>query len=115
MVDSAAYFGNFHKRYLLDDYTRFITMEEVLREYIKENLAQGIIRHSQSPLGAPILFTEKKDASLRLCIDYRGLNNMTKKEPHPLPAIESILRQLGGAKLFTKIDLTGACNLLRIK
>ena len=47
---------------------------EVLRAYIEENLENGFIRHSKSPAGAPIFFVKKKDGSLRLVVDYRGLN-----------------------------------------
>lgn len=86
-----------------------------LRKYIDENLAKNFIRHSKSPAGAPILFVKKKDGSLRMCVDYRGLNKVTKKNRYPLPLISGLLEQLGRAKIFTKIDLRGAYNLVRIK
>ena len=50
---------------------------EVLWEYINENLANGFIQHSRSPIGAPILFVKKKDGSLYLVVDYRGLSKVT--------------------------------------
>ena len=59
----------------------------VLREYLHDNLAKGFIRHSTSSASAPILFVKKKDGSLRLCVDYRGLNLLTKKNWYPLPLI----------------------------
>ena len=52
---------------------------QVLREYLEENLKKGFIRESQSPAGYLILFAPKKDGSLRLCVDYRKLNNITIK------------------------------------
>ncbi len=52
---------------------------KTFREYIDENLANGFIRPSQSSAGAPILFTSKPDGTLRLCVDYWGLNSMTIK------------------------------------
>ena len=52
---------------------------QVLREYLEENLKKGFIQESQSPAGYPILFAPKKDRSLRLCVDYRKLNNITIK------------------------------------
>ena len=88
---------------------------EVLREYIEENLAHGFIRHSKSPAGAPIFFVKKKDGSLRLVVDYRGLNKVTIRNRYALPLISSLLERIGGAKHFTKIDLRGAYNLVRIR
>lgn len=86
-----------------------------LRNYIDDNLAKNFICHSKSPVGPPILFVKKKDGSLRKCMDYQGLNKVTKKNRYPLPLIFGLLEQLGRARIFTKIDLRGAYNLLRIK
>ena len=86
----------------------------VLREYLDDNLKKGFITESQSPAGSPILFVKKKDGSLRLCVDYRGLNKITIKNRYPLPLIPEMLDRLRTAKIFTKIDLRGAYNLLRI-
>jgi hypothetical protein len=86
-----------------------------LRDYHDENLAKNFIRHSKSPVGAPILFVKKKDGSLRMCVDYRGLNKVTIKNRYPLPLISRLLDQLGQAKIHTKIDLRGMYNLVRIK
>ena len=87
---------------------------KVLKDYIDENLAYGFICHSSSPAGSPILFVKKKDGSLCLCVDYRGLNKITIKNHYPLPLINELLDQLSKAKVFTKIDLRGAYNLVRI-
>ena len=88
---------------------------KVLREYLDNALLQGLIRHSTSPAGAPVLFVPKKDGGLRLCVDYRGLNKITIKNRHPLPLISETLDRLVGAKIFTKLDLKDAFNRLRIK
>ena len=88
---------------------------KVLRDYIDENLATGFIRHSKSPAGAPIFFVKKKDGSLRLVVDYRGLNKITIRNRYALPLIPTLLERLSGAKYFTKIDLRGAYNLVRIR
>ena len=87
---------------------------KALHEYLKENLAKRFIRRSESPAGAPILFVKKKDGSLRLCVDYRGLNKITTPNRCPLPLISETFDQLGKAKYFTKLDMRGAYNLLRI-
>ena len=87
---------------------------ETLKTYIKTNLANGFIRPSKSPAGAPILFDRKPDGSLRLCVDYRGLNNLTIKNRYPLPLIGESLDRLGRAKQFTQLDLTNAYHWMRI-
>jgi hypothetical protein len=60
------------------------------------------------------LFVKKKDGSLRLCVDYPGLNKITKKNQYPLPLISGLLDRLCTGKIFTKLDLRGAYNLLKI-
>jgi hypothetical protein len=84
------------------------TEMEILREYIRKNLARGWIRRSMSQSGAPILFTKKKDGALRLCVDYRGLNAITIKNRHPLPLIQESLDRLGHARVYMKLDLRDA-------
>ena len=88
---------------------------QVLRGYIEENLKKGFIRESKSPAGYPILFAPKKDGSLRLCVDYRKLNDITIKNRYPLLNIGELQDRLGKAKVFTKLDLRGAYNLIRMK
>ena len=88
---------------------------ETLKTYIETNLANGFIRPSKSPAGAPILFDKKQDGSLRLCVDYRGLNNITIKNQYPLPLVDESLDRLGRAKRFTQLDLTSAYHQIRIK
>ena len=74
---------------------------ETLKTYIKTNLANDFIWPSKSPTGTPILFVRKPDGSLRLCVDYRDLNNLTIKNRYPLPLIGESLNRLGRAKKFT--------------
>jgi len=64
--------------------------------------------------GAPVLFTRKKDGGLRLCVDFRGLNKITKKDRYPLPLIADLLDCPGKARVYTKIDLQHAYHLVRI-
>ena len=87
---------------------------EALREFLDDNLKKGFIRHSESPAGAPVLFVPKKNNELRLCVDYRALNKLTVKNRCPLPLIAETLERLRNAKIFTKLDLKGAYNLIRI-
>ena len=88
---------------------------ETLKTYIETHLKTGFIRPSKSPAGAPILFDKKPDGSLRLCVDYRGLNNLTIKNRYPLPLIGESLDRLGWAKRFIQLDLTSAYHQMRIK
>ena len=85
-----------------------------LHEYIDENLSKIFIQHSKFLARAPILFV-KKDRSLHMCVNYHGLNKITKESYYPLPLISWLLVQLGNAKIFTKIDLRGTYNLVRVK
>jgi len=86
-----------------------------MEKYINESLAAGIIRPSSSPLGAGFFFVGKKDGSLRPCIDYRGLNQITVKNKYPLPLLASAFEPVQGATVFTKLDLRNAYHLLRIR
>jgi hypothetical protein len=70
------------------------------RDHLDENLAKNFIRPSKSPTGSHIFFVKKKDDSLRICIDYRGLNKITIKNWYPLPLISGLLDQLGKTILF---------------
>ena len=80
----------------------------MLKTYIKTNLANGFTQPSKSPAGASILFDQKPDRSLRLCVNYRGLNNIAIKNQYPLPLIGDSVDQLGRAKRFTQSDLINA-------
>ena len=88
---------------------------EILKTYIKTNLANGFIRPSKSPTGALILLNKKPDRSLRLCMDYRGLNNITIKNQYLLPLIGKSLDRLGRARRFTQLNLTNAYYRMRIR
>jgi hypothetical protein len=87
---------------------------EALRKWLEENLSKGFIRASSSPAGAPIQFVKKGDGSLCLCIDYQGLNEGTIKNRYPLPLLHETLLRIQKAKYFTKLDIHGAYNLVRM-
>ncbi|WVZ76005.1 hypothetical protein U9M48_024012 [Paspalum notatum var. saurae] len=84
-----------------------------LKKQLDDLLEKGLIRCSVSPWGAPVLFVKKKDGSMRLCIDYRGLNAVTLKSKCPLPQIDDLLDQLKGARYFSKIDLRSGYHQIR--
>ena len=89
-------------------------MEEIKKQ-IKELLDKGYICPSLSPWGSPVLLVEKKDGSLRMVVDYRGLNEVTIKNKYPLPMINDLFYRLQGAKVFSKIDLRSGYHQLKIR
>lgn len=86
----------------------------VLRKTLTEYLDKGFIRVSNSPAAAPVLFVRKPGGGLRFCVDYRGLNKITRKDRYPLPLIYETLRTIGQAKWFTKLDVIAAFHKIRI-
>ncbi|MBW0573880.1 hypothetical protein O181_113595 [Austropuccinia psidii MF-1] len=88
---------------------------DTLRAYISENFEKDFIRPSSSSTGAPVLFVKKKDGGLRLSVDYRKLNAVTRKNKYPVPSMNWHLNVFNGSSIFSKIDLCGAYNLLRIQ
>jgi hypothetical protein len=76
-----------------------------LKTQLQDLLEKGFIRPSSSPWGCPAIFVKKKDQTLRMCVDYRPLNEVTIKNKYPLPRIDILFDQLTGARVFSKIDL----------
>jgi hypothetical protein len=88
---------------------------EAVAEYVNSNLKRGHIRRSTSLAGAPVLFIKKKTGNIRLCVDFRGLNAITRKNRYPLPLVNDLLDCVQGCKVFTVIDLKSAYSHLRIR
>lgn len=86
----------------------------VLRETLTDLLDKGFIRVSHSPAAAPVLFVKKPGGGLRFCVDYRGLNKITRKDRYPLPLIYETLQNISRAKWFTKLDVKAAFYKLRV-
>lgn len=66
-------------------------------------------------MAAPVLFREKKDGGLRLCVDFLGLNTVCVEHLYPLPLIKDLLTMLSTGRVFTKLDLREAYYRVRIK
>ena len=78
---------------------------EAVEVQTQEMLENGVIRRSSSPWSFPVLLVKKKDGTLRFCVDFRKLNEITKKDSYTLPRIDEILDSLGGMKYFSTLDL----------
>lgn len=78
---------------------------EAITEEVDAMLADDIIEPSKSSWSSPIVMIRKPDSTYRFCLDFRKLNQVTKKDAYPLPQMESILSKLRRAKYITKIDL----------
>ena len=87
----------------------------VLRRTLNDLLDKGFIRVSNSPAAAPVLFARKPGGGLRFCVDYRALNNITRKDRYPLPRIQETLNRICKAKFFTKLDVVAAFHSVRVQ
>ena len=86
-----------------------------LKAQLEELLSKGFIQPSTSLWGASVLFVNKKDGSLRLCIDYRQLNRETIRNQYPLPRIDELFDQLHGSQVYSKIDLRSGYHQFRVR
>ena len=85
----------------------------ILRKTLNELLDKGFIYTNNSLIGAPVLFVKKKKG-FRFCVDYRGLNNITRKDQYPLPLIKETLSGISKVRYFTKLDITTVFYKIRI-
>ncbi|GBG60019.1 hypothetical protein CBR_g350 [Chara braunii] len=85
-----------------------------LKCQLEELLRLGFIKPSNSPWGAPVLFARKADGTLRLCIDYHGLNRYTVKNNYPMPRADELFDCLAGNRFFTKINLRSGYHQIRV-
>ena len=78
---------------------------QLIDDQVQDMLKHNIIEPSLSPWASNVVIVKKKDGSSRFCVDYRKLNDLTRKDAYPLPRIETCLDALGGAKYFSTFDL----------
>jgi len=79
--------------------------EDVQHE-LMEMLDHGVIERSSSDWASPLVAVKKKDSSLRLCVDYRRLNSLSKTYAYPIPRVDDLIDRVGGAPYITTLDLS---------
>jgi len=92
-------------------YSLSASEQEALKEFIEENFNMGFIRPTSSPHSVLVLFVKKKDGSLYLCVNFHGLNHISKKDRYPLLLISDLLDSPRKACVYSKIDLCHAYHL----
>ena len=91
------------------------TEDDMLDKFIDKQLAKGYICPSISPYASSFFFIKKKDRKLRPVQDYWNINKWTVRNQYPLPLITTLIRELGGAMIYTKLDVRWGYNSVRIK
>ena len=91
------------------------TEDKALDDFLDEQLAKGYIHPSISPYALSFFFIKKKDDKLRPVQDYRKINQWTVRNQYPLPLIATLICDLGGASIYTKLDIRWGYNKVRIK
>ena len=99
----------------MDPHRMALAELQELKVQLQKLLDIGFIRLSTLPWGASVLFSKKRDKTLRLCIDYRHLNRANIKNRYPLPRIDDLFDQLRGARVYSKIDLHTGYHRLRVR
>ncbi|MBJ5594241.1 RNA-directed DNA polymerase, partial [Salmonella enterica subsp. enterica serovar Typhimurium] len=82
-----------------------LAKREEVDSLIDEMKRQDVIEPSSNPWASPVVLVRKKDGSTRFWVDYRRLNDITKKDSYPLPRIDDTLDRLSGAEWFSTLDL----------
>ena len=90
-------------------------MIDEVRNHIQQLLTSGVIRRSKSPWASNVVLVRKKDGQLRMCIDYRQLNQRTVKDAYALPRIDDILDSLHGNRYFTVLDMKSGYHQIEIE
>jgi hypothetical protein len=85
-----------------------------LKKYLTKALRKEWIVPNAAEYGSPVLFAKKPNGGLRFCVDYRAVNARSKKDVYLLPLISEILKQLGKAKIFTKLNVRNAFHRIRM-
>ena len=89
-------------------------VREAVQKQIGEWLEAGVIRPSRSPWSSPVVIVPKKDKTMRMCIDLRGVNKVTQRDVYPLPCVEDAFASLNGTMFFSSLDLNQGYMQIRM-
>ena len=95
-------------------YRYVVYQKNEIDKMVQELLKAGTVQPSSSPYASPVVLVKKKDSTWRLCVDYMKLNGMTVKDRFPIPLIEDLMDELGGSKVYSKIDLRAGYHQVRM-
>lgn len=85
-----------------------------LKDHLQDLVRKGVITESHSDYASPIVIVRKKSGAIRMCIDYRKLNEKVRRDVYPIPRVEESLEMMSGAKFFSTLDLTAAYNQVEV-
>jgi len=86
-----------------------------LKQWLEQNVSQGSIRQSSSPIAVPLLVTKSPDGGLRFCIDHHGIQSKTVKNCSSLSQIQDSLNLPQRVWIYPKLKVWGASNQLLVK
>ena len=87
----------------------------VLRKTLTELLDNGFIQVSNLPAAAPVIFVKKSGGGLWFCVDYRWLNEISRKDSYLILRIDETLRTIATAKYISKVDVISIFHRIRVK
>ena len=91
------------------------TAREEINSQLEMMQTEGVIQPSESPWASPVVLVRKRDGNLCFCVNYRGLNAVTKADVHPLPRIDDLLDKLGKAKCFSTLDFAAGYWQIKVQ
>ena len=87
---------------------------QIIEEQISEMIAEGIIEPIVSEWASPVVIVSKRDGTMRFCVDYRDVNQLTKPDQYPIPRLDDSLDMLGNSTMYSTMDACSAYWQIRM-